>query len=300
MHSSNIVTGALGKGFLLGLAVLAGLMAFPIPQSWAHGANGQICSVRGFAMRCFGNVLNLNTTQIAFSQQLRVSVSPSTPFQFDLGTEILLEPATGVSFGLGLVRLCSDRDPRGRPTCQALRSGNTITFDLSAFTAADRQLLRNRSFLLWSVNFARFEHADAASTITFVDQVAAPTPQPPLGPLPSLPTPQPPLGPLPSPINNTPVINGINIPRNIPVNTQVNGSINFSDANGDVVRVDFRPVFSFTGFNFNPNVLGVRNGTIAFFINCTRTGGRFSADVVLTDQAGNTSNVQRLNFNCVP
>ena len=81
---------------------------------------------------------------------------------------------------------------------------------------------------------------------------------------------------------------------------QVNGTIDFSDANGDVVRVDFRPVFSFTGFNFNPNVLGVRNGKISFFINCTRAGGRFSADAVLTDQAGNTSNLQRLNFICVP
>lgn len=278
MYNSNTATTLTCKGLLLGLTLYVGLMAFATSQSWAHGANGQICSIRGFNMRCFGNVLNLNAAQLAFSQQLRVTVSPSTAFQFDLGTEIILEPSSGVGFGFGLVRLCSDRDPRGRPTCQALRSGNTITFDLSAFTAGDRLLLRNKTFLLWSVNFARFEHADALGTITFVDQVTLPTP----------PT-----------INTAPVINSINIIRNIPVNTRVNGTINFRDPNGDVIRVDFRPVLSFTGFNFNPNVLGRRNGNIAFFINCSRVGGRFSADVVLTDQARNTSNVERLDFNCV-
>ncbi len=132
-----------GRGLWLALALLVSMMAFATSQSWAHGANGQPCPVRGFNMRCFGNVLDLNADQLAFSQDLSVTVSPGTAFQFNLGTEILLEPATGVGLGVGLLRLCSDRNPQGRPTCQALRSGNTITFDLSTLTAGDQQLLRN-------------------------------------------------------------------------------------------------------------------------------------------------------------
>lgn len=266
-----------GKRLWLILALLISSMAFVISQSWAHGANGQPCPVRGFNMRCFGNVLDLNATRLAFSQSLRVTVTPSTAFQFDLGTEILLEPTTGVGFGVGLIRLCSDRDPRGRPTCQSLRSGNTITFDLSTFTESDQQLLRNKTFALLSLNFARYEHADAMDTITFADQVLLP----------------------PIFIKTAPIINNITINRNIPVNSRVYGTINFSDPDGDVNRVDFLSVRNFTDFNFNPNVLGRRNGTISFFITCNRIGVSFSADVVLTDQALNASNVEQLDFTCV-
>jgi hypothetical protein len=266
-----------GQKLLWILTLLISSMAFALPQSWAHGANGQPCPVRGFNMRCFGNVLDLNATRLAFSQSFSVTVSPSTAFQFDLGSEIILEPTTGVGFGVGLIRLCSDRDPRGRPTCQALRSGNMITFDLSTFTESDRQLLRNKTFALLSLNFARYEHADAMDTITFVDQLTLP----------------------PLLLTTAPVINNITINRNTPVNTRVYGTINFSDPDGNVTRVDFLSVRNFTDFNFNPNVLGRRNGMINFFITCDRVGVPFSADVVLTDQALNASNIVQLDFTCV-
>ncbi len=96
-----------------------------------------------------------------------------------------------------------------------------------------------------------------------------------------------------------PVINSITINGNIPVNTRVYGTINFSDPDADVTRVDFRWVLNFTDFNFDPNVLGSRSGNINFFITCNRVGVPFSAEVVLTDQANNASNVVPLNFTCV-
>ncbi len=67
MHSSNIIVGSVGKCFLLALALFVGLMAFSSPHSRAHGTNGQMCSVGSFAMTCFGDVLNLNAAQLAFS-----------------------------------------------------------------------------------------------------------------------------------------------------------------------------------------------------------------------------------------
>jgi len=97
--------------------------------------------------------------------------------------------------------------------------------------------------------------------------------------------------------STAPVINHIDMPRNIPLGGSVNGELTFADPDGDVVRVEFRPISNASGSSWNPNVSGQKTGKVSINQACN-VPGPISQNLVLTDSAGNESNVFQLDFVC--
>ncbi len=70
-----------------------------------------------------------------------MSVAPGTPFQFAVGTEILLEPSTGIGFGVGLVRWRLQIHAM-RKTSNTIALSSPIPKHLKAFQDKNARLMR--------------------------------------------------------------------------------------------------------------------------------------------------------------
>ena len=112
------------------------------------------------------------------------------------------------------------------------------------------------------------------------------------------PNPQPPPNP---PASLAPVIESISFPMAIPIGTSAQGTILFSDADGDLLQVNMVPSESTPG-SFNPALQGQTSGSIAFLAGCGSNPTPRIATVIFTlqDSQGNLSQPQQLSYSCTP
>ncbi|HXP75274.1 MAG TPA: hypothetical protein VN823_14110 [Stellaceae bacterium] len=65
------------------------------------------CTFRnGFQFLCFGDVITLSSNPIVAGGMLTLTVNPASGYSFDASTVLVLEPTSGVGFGVGLLTLC--------------------------------------------------------------------------------------------------------------------------------------------------------------------------------------------------
>jgi|GEM_PF-6251349 len=291
----NTTNNTLLRTVQLTAVVLVLSLLWPAPQGLAHGNGGTPCLLGNAVVfsACYGSTISFSQGNrvsvpgqpfsVEFGKPLTLTVDKASPYTFSGNLVLLVEPTSG---GFGLTKLSLCNDPATGFRIQGLSGG------CSQFISSNRKSITvpitapilssaTRTFVLTAWNGTRGAtlHADGKSFLTFVPAGSIPNPKPNLG--------------------TAPVITSANINANVPAGGSVNGTINFSDPDGDVVRAELRAVSNFTAASWNPNVVGRRAGQISFHINCKRAGDRFSTDVVLTDQAGHQSNAVRLNFVCV-
>ena len=108
----------------------------------------------------------------------------------------------------------------------------------------------------------------------------------------------------PAALANRPTIVRITFPPQIPATpVRIDGTVEFTDPNGDVTRVYF-DVASTTGstfipFDFNPGVQGITSGSFSFNIGCNGPGlctGTTVLSVTLQDSQSNRSQPALLTF----
>jgi len=102
--------------------------------------------------------------------------------------------------------------------------------------------------------------------------------------------------------SSVPVIIGIKYPATIPADgSNVKGTIEFRDRNGDVEKVELVPVEAknFTPVLFDANVKGVKSGFIGFTTH-SETSQKVTLRATLIDSAGHRSKPMLFSFEAMP
>jgi len=266
------------------------------PQALAHGGGGSPCLLGNAVVinACYGSMISLSQGNrvstagqlfsVEFGKPLTLTVDPASSYTFSGNLVLLIEPTSG-NFGLTKLSLCND--PATGFRIQGLSGGCSqfISSNKKSITVPITAPILNsatRTFVLTAWNGTRGAslHADGKSFLKFVPAGSIPNPKP-------------------KPKGTAPVITSVSVSATVPAGGSINGTINFTDPDGDVVRAELRAVSNFTAAAWNPNVFGQKAGQISFHINCKKAGDRFSTNAVLTDQAGHVSNALGMTFTCV-
>jgi hypothetical protein len=145
------------------------------------------CNLRnGFQFRCFGTVITVNPRPVVLGANMTLNVDSRSQYGFDVNTVIVLEPAKGVGFGVGLRTLCGGLRGGARNTPCPVFGGTSKTMTLSApndgSLPAGTYLLRaenwDRPVVVGNVGFCTPTCTEADAGYVQFGTTSTPRPQP--------------------------------------------------------------------------------------------------------------------------
>jgi hypothetical protein len=232
------------------------------------------CTFRGgFAFLCFGQVITLSANPVGFGMPLTLTVNPTSGYSFDASTVIVLEPISGVGFGVGLRTLCGGLSGgAAAPPCPFTAPKTmTIAIPAAGSIPPGQYILRAEN---WNASIVIGGAGICTPTCTEADAGVVTFTSTPAGTL---------------------QITNVSYPG---PNGQI--AVDFVDPIANVDKIQVRPWLGFQWGNpnsWNPGAAGMTAGELYIKVGCT-PGTSYWLDITLFDASGQSSEKQ-FAYKCV-
>ena len=235
------------------------------------------CSLRsGFQFLCYGDVITVTPDPVMLGGMMKLTVNPTSGYSFDANTVIVLEPAGGVGFGVGLRTLCGGLSGgAAAPPCPLTGPKSmTIAVPGSGSIPVGSYLLSaenwNPSIVVGGVGVCTPTCTDAEAGIVKFTNTAAGT------------------GSLKITSVSYPVSNG-----------QI--GVGFIDSNKDLNQVQVRPWLGYQWGQpntWNPGAAGMSAGELFISVGGCSPGQQYTIWVTLADASGQSAS-QQFTYKCM-